>query len=145
MVVNIGHAYLNTQRHMCTSHACSFVCVYINIYKCVCVRVCIYMCVCVCKYMYRKYIVCMRTRMCVCVQHASVCVRVRVRVCVYLVVVCGAEQYVVGGGVPLQQPHPAAVTLQLLPRHRQVPQHALRRDLPHLHLEHTHTHTHTHV
>lgn len=52
----------------------------------------------------------------------------------YLVVVGRAEEDVVGSRVPLDEAHPAAVTLELLPGNCDVLQHAVRRDVPHLHL-----------
>lgn len=57
---------------------------------------------------------------------------------VYLIVVSCAEEDVVGGWVPLNEAHSAAVTLKLLPRYCKVLKHTMRRDFPHFYLE-THT------
>lgn len=52
-----------------------------------------------------------------------------------LVVVSGAEEDVVGGGVPLEQPHAPAVPVQLQHRLRHVPLQPALRNLPDPHLE----------
>lgn len=56
----------------------------------------------------------------------------------YLVVISRAEEDVVSGRVPLDEAHPAAVTLKLLPRDCEVLQQPMRRDFPHFYL-HAHT------
>lgn len=68
-----------------------------------------------------------------------------VRVCAlsrYLVVISRAEEDVVSSRVPLDEAHPAAVTLKLLPRDCEVLQQPMRRDFPHFDL-HTHTQART--
>lgn len=58
----------------------------------------------------------------------------------YLVVIAGAEEDAAAGRVPLDQPHPSAVAVQLQHRLRHVAPQAALWDLPYSHLrEHTHT------
>lgn len=52
----------------------------------------------------------------------------------HLVVIGCAEEDVVGGRVPLDEAHPAAVTLELLPRDCEVLEQTMRRDFPHFDL-----------
>lgn len=52
----------------------------------------------------------------------------------HLVVIGRAEEDVVRGRVPLDEAHPAAVTLELLPRDCEVLEQTMRRDFPHFDL-----------
>lgn len=57
----------------------------------------------------------------------------------YLVVITRTEEDVVSSGVPLNETHPAAVTLKLFPWYCEVLQQTMRRDFPHFDL-HARTH-----
>lgn len=59
----------------------------------------------------------------------------------YLVVVACTEEDAAAGGVPLDQTHPSAVTVQLQHCFHHVAPQAALWDLPYSHLQHLPTHT----
>lgn len=56
----------------------------------------------------------------------------------YLVVVAGTKEDAAAGGVPLDEPHPSAVAVQLQHRLRHVAPQTTLWDFPYSHLQHAH-------